>query len=1031
MNVKGRVSMLQKLTAVSAQRWPRSPRGALLEVGWFLGLVTLLAVALLAASAGPIQGDEEDDGKYSFYRMSSNLTAYFSNTASPDSDDGTATLRDGGYDKILHTPSEAGAMLGYSDPDMSLSLDWLTSQLSGSSSSVGYDTLTAHDGDGRATDDFEGVLDYAHFGAANSDLGFDSVGSGLGGGFVHTLAGGLVWFLYAIAAGVPLLFGAVIDILKILNPFRWLYLAVAAINPTFAEGMSGGQHAPGPLGGLANWIGSWYGALTDISWNVLVPVFIALFVVSILLFKKIDKGSALKRLIVRVMFIGVGLPLLGSMYTSTLGALDDSVKAENVGATKVVLSTYVDFETWANGARLRIPEGASISWDAGAGHAKPVSTMSVRNSALLINKQSHPQAFRSIHAASATDDPYLSWSSNSITPDTGNGGGAGSGTGGASAFFTTLSMLSRYMASETVEASSFETQAKGDITQNRSVDADAKEGWFTAYGDSGDMDSPDPAPNDNPVISTRGSGLYSDNKGGMVKTFKSNTTNNCGYRVTTDGRPMNCNLSPLSLYNYLNTSFRPTSMVMYSSDKATSGFTREQHHAVSQVGSGPTSFMYWVNTVVILSSIILVGISYACGMLWNSLKRTFETISAIPFAMLGAIGAIAKVIIYVTALILEVLITLFLYQFVSQLLVSLPSIVEGPLAAATKSNPLLSRPTLGPTAVVLLTFFSSLFVIVFTISAMRARKSVLNALNETVTKLIEKFLEVQAVAPGPAGAGALPSLASGLAAGGGMAAANRLMGGAPKRPGAPPSAALGGPDGGAGGPRPGGPGGPAGGSGPGRPGSPDPHASGTAHGLVPGERALPGGGASADADRSGSDKELAAKVTRQGGLSRIGTGMTPATGNGIANGAASRTASRAAGGAMRGGVPGAAAGVAGGVMASKTLGKNASGQRPGSTGGSTENLNGRLPAGPKALPAPAPARAAISSPGSAPGSGLNPSKRPAPPAQGPPAGPPPATPRPAPRPAPPAGRPTAAPSSPTRSRAGRPPPAPNQPQDQN
>lgn len=1023
MNDQARVSMLQKLTVLTAWRWPRWRRGALLEVGSFLGLVTLLAVALLAASAGPIQGDEEDDGKYSFYRMSSNLTAYFSNTASPDSNDGTATLRDGGYDKILHTPSEAGAMLGYSDPDMSLSLDWLTSQLSGSSSSVGYDTLTAHDGDGRATDDFEGMLDYAHFGAANSDLGFDSVGSGLGGGFVHTLAGGLVWFLYAIAAGVPLLFGAVIDILKILNPFRWLYLAVAAINPTFAEGMSGSQHAPGPLGGLANWIGSWYGALTDISWNVLVPVFIALFVVSILLFKKIDKGSALKRLIVRVMFIGVGLPLLGSMYTSTLSALDDSVKGENVGATKVVLSTYVDFETWANGARLRIPQGASISWDAGAGHAKPVSTMSVRNSALLINKQSHPQAFSSIHAASATDDPYLSWSSNSI--DAGAGAEGGSGTGGASAFFTTLSMLSRYMASATVEASSFETQAKGDITQNRTVDADAKQRWFTAYGDSGDMDSPDPAPNDNPVISTRGSGLYSDNKGGMVKTFKSNTTNNCGYRVTTDGRPMNCNLSPLSMYNYLNTSFRPTSMVMYSSDKATSGFTREQHHSISQVGSGPTSFMYWVNTVVILSSIILVGISYACGMLWNSLKRTFETVSAIPFAMLGAVGAIAKVIIYVTALILEVLITLFLYQFVSQLLVSLPSIVEGPLGAATKSNALLSRPTLGGTAVVLLTFFSSLFVIVFTISAMRARKSVLNAINETVTKLIEKFLEVQAVAPGPAGSGPMPSLASGLAAGGGMAAANRLMGGTPRRPGTPTAAGLGGPGGGAGGPRPGGLGGPAGDP-PGRPGSPDPRSNGTAHGLVHDERALPGDATSGNARRSHSDKELAAKVTRQGGLSRIGTGMTPATGNGIANGAASRTAGRAAGGAMRGGVPGAAAGVAGGVIASKTLGKNASGQRPGPTAGS----NGRPSAGPKALPAPAAAATTATTAttakqrrsGSADGHGAAPPERPRPPVEAPSGAPLSATPR--------AAHPTVAPSSPKPSRTRRQPPTRNQPDEQ-
>ncbi|MGH3976731.1 MAG: hypothetical protein ACRDS9_25950, partial [Pseudonocardiaceae bacterium] len=96
------VSMLPRLPAMREQRSTPSSRGALLEVGAFLGLVTLLAAVLLVASAGSVRGDEEDDGKYSFYRMSSNLTAYFSNTASPDSDDGTATLREGGYDKILH-----------------------------------------------------------------------------------------------------------------------------------------------------------------------------------------------------------------------------------------------------------------------------------------------------------------------------------------------------------------------------------------------------------------------------------------------------------------------------------------------------------------------------------------------------------------------------------------------------------------------------------------------------------------------------------------------------------------------------------------------------------------------------------------------------------------------------------------------------------------------------------------------------------------------------------------------------------------
>src|SRR5699024_6530014 len=101
------------------------------------------------------------------------------------------------------------------------------------------------------------------------------------------------------------------------------------------------------LGSLSEWVGGWYQVLNDLSWTVLVPVFIAVFIGSALLFKKTDKLGGLKKLFIRLLFIGLGLPLLGSMYTNTISSMSDAADSGNAGSTKIVLSTYVDFEGWA------------------------------------------------------------------------------------------------------------------------------------------------------------------------------------------------------------------------------------------------------------------------------------------------------------------------------------------------------------------------------------------------------------------------------------------------------------------------------------------------------------------------------------------------------------------------------------------------------------------------------------------------------------------------------------------------------------
>lgn len=363
---------------------------------WVRMLVAALLVPLtMMLTSPPARAETQKADNYSLYQLASNASAYFGNQNSPDGGKPDAAQRmTPEWHTVTEWPAAGGSLLGYADPNFSYSVEWLVSALSGSSQTISYDSLVGRNADGAPIPVYKGMLDYAYFGAANADLGLDSMSSGVMGGLVNAIAGSIIWFLYGLSMMIGTLFYFIIQILKFVNPFTWFYSAVQAISPTFAEGMTQGGTVAPPLQGLADFISSWYGLIVDIAWQAMVPLFIGFLLIGLFLFKKMDRGSAIKKLIVRVVFIGVGLPLIGSMYTQVLNKFGDDLLGQSAGPTRVVLSTYVDFEAWMMNDRLMVPQGATISWSPSEGHAFNDATMSVRNTALAINKQSHPGAFQ-------------------------------------------------------------------------------------------------------------------------------------------------------------------------------------------------------------------------------------------------------------------------------------------------------------------------------------------------------------------------------------------------------------------------------------------------------------------------------------------------------------------------------------------------------------------------------------------------------------------------------------------------------------
>jgi hypothetical protein len=855
-------------------------------------MLLLTGVAALALSSPAKAAD--DTANYSFYKLSSSLAAFFSNSKSPDKS--AEPIDTTVWDSVLSNPGNAGSMLGYVDPDFSFSLQFLNSQISGSSAAVGYDTLVqSAPAGGTATTKTPGMLDYAHFGATLNAMGLDSMGTGLSLNFFQFLGGALMMILYIFTGVVDLLFTGIITTLKALNPFTLFYAGVKAVSPGFAEGMTGGQAPPGFLGGLSSWIGQWYQVLNNLSWAVLVPLFIGVLLLGLVLFKNMNRGSAIRKLIIRLVFIGVGLPLIGSMYTGVLNAMGDATKGGSSGSTQVVLSTYVDFQNWALKNRLYVPTKAVIAWDA-SGHKPTTSALAnVRNTALEINKASDSSWSGINSTLNVAADQ--SWTNAAMNDTKGDAGG------GLSAYMDTIDLLARYMAGSKVDAASFETAIKGDISTSSPYTAgtDGKQqvsDWFTKFSDP---KTGLPSINDsgvvsgNPVIGVaEGTGLVATPAGvtSGEKVFTSPTQYGCDSSVSTgSGGPLNCNMSSLSLYNYLNTSFSTDSMTMYSSNKSTSGATRETHNAVTQVGTGTMSGLYWLNSVVLLASFVIIGLVYAFSTLFANIKRSFQLVTAIPFATLGAMPGIAKVIIYTMAMVLEVIVTLFIYRFVQVFLISIPQIVEMPFSAVLNGTDTSDSSAVnlvsGGTLPMVMTVLSIIALIVFVVLALGTRKSLVKAINESVTKLVDKFMDTNVAPPGGKG-GLMPALAGGMASGAGMAAANKVMSGSPlggkKSPG--PGAGHGGitaggipPAGSPGGPQKGGPvgeltagrgaglegssGDPGAPGGNGNPGSPLALGPGPSAGGSPGGSGIAGAGS--------TDQSTAKAVAAQGGLSEPGS----------------------------------------------------------------------------------------------------------------------------------------------------------------
>lgn len=744
--------------------------------------------------------DETVELSYSMYDMSAWLSAYYNAATSPsgwksleyktsnDDYNGKALLTQAavrGASESDDTWSLAtntwikdgklgggGALLGFPDKEVIDGgiIGFLSSKTSSSTTDYSFESLkTTNNG-------FNSLQAYAYYGASLQALGIDSsMGGGLMGWHpIRMFAGAVIWLAYIIVSFIEKIFALSVAILQVTNPFKWF---ATAMSYTWIVGDSG------ILAGLTSLISNTYKIFSNFGWVIMIPI-----IVSSLIFMMIFSGggrqnpnldqrrrSKFRYGVIYFLFLGVGVPFLGTAYTAGLDAMSATFGTgfgqNSFSADAVVLSTYVDNSSWIERHRMYLPDSANIVWDTGSRDVTSDSKASVKQTALAINALSYPAAKNAVNVTDATN-----WNFNDGSTDQVNN------------VVNVSNILWKYMIGETYDPGTWENNVKAYLLQQAeskdtishslalsAIELTSREGykylgyvnpnvtgtnhggiiveddWFKFMFKDPDIS----IGSEVNLFLTKG---YADNgDGGITITtpggrnhlvLKSNASINnngsAGFGTT------NATMSYLEMYNYLNSKFTSNKVRVYSTNALASNYVRDSHAEVNQVGSGMIhKFLIWFNTGVMLFGLAILAVGYAFGMLIGAFRRYFDIISSIFMGTLGFQKAMIRATAGTIMLIVETLGTLVIYELVKTFYIGLPSLIESAFSLLSFNGlNITALPNFGfGTAVTKVVFIGIIFTLILssflliwsTFMLLRIRKPIIDLMDITFTKIINKL----------------------------------------------------------------------------------------------------------------------------------------------------------------------------------------------------------------------------------------------------------------------------------------------------
>lgn len=651
----------------------------------------------------------------------------------------------------------------------------------------------------------QAVAAYLQYGHALQALGLDTVSSNqfdfmaIGRMFL----GYLSMAVYVGALVPQVAFSMAINVMQTLNPFNWMV----------SEAIGGGETVPA-LAGVKGFVTDLYNVFAGMGLYVATLILAVGIGTSILFWRKSNNiGSHFKKFIIRLVFIAAGLPFLGMTYTAALNNAADSFAASAPMANKAVAATFVDFASWAEKNNLALPSGTTIKVNgngsgSGSGAIDMGGTTAPQTFALKINTASG-----SLVDGDDTDASNLTDNLSSSHY---------SGNGQLGKILEVFDLLNRFANSTRYTAGAYETYVKtisgGKMVEGLKVTGNkdkyaAVNNILSPNADASKLDNKntsfmsDGTPSTFSVSMSGGSIVYTGHgkmskysPGSVHRKLENGASSldkkRLGPRVNAFGGATGSGtggLSTISMYNYLTTKFADDTVTNYSSTKLASDYVLDTHHSVSLVGGGVMGIVYWLNMVSILSFIAVVGTVYAFGLIGGSVKRGIKMVTSIPFAAVGSVRAISKIVGITVSMIVQIYGTLIVYNLVVELFIASQQIFLTPLLTGFNNGnvsaaiiPGMTADYNGVTAAVtgltvpIVAFIMSIVNIVITIKAVKLRKTLVKSMDEAMAGWVDRFFNSDSARNNLNSRSLGDVVRDGVASGAGMAAAgaaNRFVNG--------------------------------------------------------------------------------------------------------------------------------------------------------------------------------------------------------------------------------------------------------------
>ena len=690
---------------------------------------------------------------------------------------------------MLKEPSQmanVGAFMGYVDKDYPF---W------DFTNNIAQTTMGTQSRSYTVPSNNQAVAAYLQYGHALQALGLDTVSSNqfdfmaIGRMFL----GYLSMSVYVGALVPQVAFSIAINVMKTLNPFNWMV----------SEAIGGGETVPA-LAGVKGFVTDLYNVFAGMGLYVATLILAVGIGMSVLFWRKSNNvGSHFKKFIIRLVFIAAGLPFLGMTYTAALNNASDAFAASAPMANKAVAATFVDFAAWAEKNNLALPSGTTIKVNgngsgSGSGTVDMGGTTAPQTFALKINQASGSLVDGDDTDASNLTDNIMS--------------SRYSGTGQLGKILEVFDLLNRFANSTRYTAGAYETYVKtisgGKMAEGLKVTGNkdkyaAVNNILSPNADASKLDNKDTSfmsngtPSTFSVSMSGGSIIYTGkgtiskySPGTGARKFEDVLTN---WESGTNTRTGTGGLSTISMYNYLTTKFADDTVTNYSSTKLASDYVLDTHHSVSLVGGGVMGIVYWLNMVSILSFIAVVGTVYAFGLIGGSVKRGIKMVTSIPFAAVGSVRAISKIVGITVSMIVQIYGTLIVYNLVVELFIASQQIFLTPLLTGFNNGnvsaaiiPGMTADYNGVTAAVtgitlpIVAFIMSIVNIVITIKAVKLRKTLVKSMDEAMAGWVDRFFNSDSARNNLNSRSLGDVVREGVSAGAGMAAAgaaNRFVNG--------------------------------------------------------------------------------------------------------------------------------------------------------------------------------------------------------------------------------------------------------------